>query len=104
MPFKKQPEYVILHVRYAPDQQRLNQVRFVRNSGYFFWDWQLMDRSKLVELLKAKKRVSVGWPTNVVNTYRFGDKVSLVSVDGQEYLRTDREAEAKDKLNELPIY
>lgn len=102
--FKKKPEYVILHVRYAPDQKRLDIVRYVRSAGYFFWDWQLMDRARLIELLKQKKRVAVGWPNEVANTYRPGDPVQLVKVDDQEFIRTDKAAEPKDELNNLPIF
>lgn len=102
--FRKKPEYILLHARYAPDGRELQTVRFVRHFGYFTWDWQLMDRATLVELLRQGRRVHVGWPTEVVNQYRSGPPVELVRADGQEFIRTDRKSEAQDRLEGAPIF
>jgi len=94
---------VIEAVRYNPDGQ-VNWVRAYLRRGPTYSDRILLDRQKLIELLKSGKSIVSGVRVEqMASTFQVGKPVRLHQNNGQEVLVTGDVQSNQDRLEGVPI-
>jgi len=94
---------VIEAVHYTPDGQ-VAWVRVYERSGAAFSDCVILDRAKLVERLKAKKRFVAGRRVpRMAATFDTSVPVRLIREQGREVLITGYLKREQDYLEGIPI-
>jgi hypothetical protein len=94
---------VIEAVRYNPDGQ-INWVRAYLRRGPTFTDRVLLDRQKLIELLKSGKSIVSGMRVEqMASTFKLGNPVRLLQNNGQEVLVMGEAQSNQDRLEGVPI-
>ncbi|OGO38664.1 MAG: hypothetical protein A2W35_06960 [Chloroflexi bacterium RBG_16_57_11] len=94
---------VIEAVRYNPDGQ-INWVRAYLRRGPTYSDRILLDRQKLIDLLKSGKYFVSGVRlVQMASTFQLGRPVHLLLNNGQEILVTDETQRNQDHLEGVPI-
>jgi hypothetical protein len=94
---------VIEAVRYNPDGQ-INWVRAYLRRGPTYSDRILLDRQKLIELLKSGKSILSGVRVEqMASTFQIGKPVRLLKNDGQEVLVTGDVQSNQDRLEGVPM-
>jgi hypothetical protein len=99
------PKYdgVIEAVHYTPDGQ-VEWVRAYERRGAAFSDCVILDRAKLIERLKARKRFMVGRRIpQMAATFDTSVPVRLIREKGQEILVTGYIKQNQDYLEGVPI-
>lgn len=100
---KKKPDGIVEAVRYAPDGQ-IEWVRMFLRRGPTYSDWVLVRRKELVEMLKAGKTILVGERIPLLaSTFKTGEAVRLLEVNGQEVVVAGVAAAEKDELAGVPL-
>jgi hypothetical protein len=96
----KKPDVVVEAVRYGPDG-KINLVRAFERRGATYSDWQLIERGRLIELLKEGRRVVVGSRKEfMASTFETGRHVYLAD---SEVIATRKDAQA-DTLEGAPFF
>jgi hypothetical protein len=85
----KKPDLVVEAVRYGADG-KINLVRGFERRGPTYSDWELIDRARLVEMLKTGRRVVIG-KEFMAGTFETGNQVLLADSD---VIATRKDAEA----------
>ena len=94
---------VIEAVRYNPDGQ-INWVRAYLRRGPIYTDRILLDRQKLIELLKSGKSIMSGTRVEqMASTFKLGNPVRLLQNNGQEVLVMGEVQSNQDRLEGVPI-
>ena len=94
---------VIEAVRYNPDG-RINWVRAYLRRGPTYSDRILLDRQKLIGLLKSGKSIVSGVRVEqMASTFQLGKPVRLLQNNGQEILVTGEVQSNQDRLEGVPI-
>jgi hypothetical protein len=93
---------VIEAVRYNPDGQ-INWVRAYLRRGPTYSDRILLDRQKLIDLLKTGKSIMSGVRVEqMASTFRLDKPVRLLQNNGQEVLVTGEVQSNQDRLEGVP--
>jgi hypothetical protein len=96
-------DYLISAARHSEDQPRIEAVMQHKVEGERIQEPEQAPRSKVIENINSDKTyyTVVQGPDN---NWRLGDKVSKVTVEGEEYIRTDGSSATGDNLgNLLPL-
>ena len=94
---------VIEAVRYNPDGQ-INWVRAYLRRGPTYSDRILVDRQKLIEMLKTGKSIVSGVRVEqMASTFQLGKAVRLLQNNGHEVLVTGEVQSSQDRLEGVPI-
>jgi len=100
---KEKIDGVIEGVRYNPDGQ-LAWVRAYERRGPTFSDRVLIDRSSLVERLKARKRFVIGQRKLLwASTFDTGSSLQLIQRGGRELIVTGTTSAEHDSLDGVPL-
>jgi len=100
----KKLDGVIEAVRYNPDGQ-IALVRGYELRGVTYSDRILLDRSSLLERLKAGKSFSIGQRKEFWgSTFEHGKKVKVISKDGKDFITTRDDASQHDDFEETPAF
>jgi len=100
----KKLDGVIEAVRYNPDGQ-IVLVRGYELRGVTYSDRILLDRSSLLERLKAGKSFSIGQRKEFWgSTFELGKKVKVVSKDGKDFITTRDDVSQHDDFEETPAF
>jgi len=96
----KKPDLVVEAVRYGPDG-KINLVRGFERRGPTYSDWELIDRARLMEMLKTGRRVVIGSRKEfMAGTFETGNQVLLADSD---VIATRKDAQA-DSLEGAPFF
>ena len=94
---------VIEAVRYNPDG-RINWVRAYLRRGPTYSDRILVDRQKLIEMLKTGKSIMSGVRVEqMASTFQLGKPVRLLQSNDHEVLVTGEIESSQDRLEGVPI-
>ena len=100
----KKLDGVIEAVRYNPEGQ-IALVRGYELRGVTYSDRILLDRSTLLERLRAGKNFSTGQRKEFWgSTFELGKKVKLVSKDGQDLITTRDDISKHDDFEDTPAF
>jgi hypothetical protein len=93
---------VVEAVRYKPNGE-IDWVRAYERRGPAFSDWLLIDRDRLVKLLKSGKRFVVGERIPyMAGTFKVSKPIRLVDKGSQEIIVTG-DAAGQDRLEGVPL-
>ena len=96
----KKPDVVVEAVRYGPDG-KIDRVRAFERRGATYSDWQLIERDRLVELLKEGRRIVAGSRREfMASTFETGRQIYLAD---SEVIATARDAQV-DTLDGVPFF
>ncbi len=96
-------DYYIEKVRYNDGHRRIVQVSVRQDSGEKLGKAFDMARKKMVDLLHQGKRFMTIY-RSPEGKYRRGKLLTLIHVDGSDYVQTDPSQEKSDRLEDLPEY
>jgi hypothetical protein len=96
-------DYTISAVRYNSQHTHIDQLEVRKDSGDSLGVANVWLRQDVISSIKSGKTF-VTVLKNRDGTWRKGDNVSIVRVNGVEYLRTDGNSRASDNLGELPEF
>jgi len=100
----KKLDGVIEAVRYNPDGH-ITLVRGYELRGVTYSDRVLLDRSTLLERLKAGKNFSIGQRKEFLgSTFELGKKVKVVNMGGEEFITTRDDVSKQDDFEETPAF
>jgi len=100
----KKLDGVIEAVRYNPDGH-IVLVRGYELRGVTYSDRVLLDRSTLLERLKAGKNFSIGQRKEFLgSTFELGKKVKVVNKGGQDFITTRDDVSKHDDIEETPAF
>ncbi|HPT83599.1 MAG TPA: DUF3892 domain-containing protein [Limnochordia bacterium] len=84
----------VTHVRYDSERNRIVKVKFCYSEDGPKYEKARMDIVKLIEDGKVIKTLT--------NTRR--QEIHVLNIDGEKFLRTDKNKTKKDNLEELPEF
>jgi len=96
-------DFYIEKVRYNKDHTRIVWVSVREDSSKKLSGPYNMVRKKIVSLLHEGKQFMTIF-RNEEGKFRRGQKIGVVSIKGNEYIRTDQAETEKDQLENLPEY
>ena len=97
-------DVVIEAVRYFPDGQ-IDLVRAYERRGPAFSDHVLLDRQKMIEILKRGRRMVTGERlTFMAGTFKVGSTVRLGSHQGHEVIANSSSSASSDHLDGVPLF
>ncbi len=97
----KWADYCIVGVHFAADRTHLETVRILPDTGDLFGTGLIMARRQIVAGIQRGMTFTTAHPDPGQKSYTKGQAVSIVVVDGVEYLRTDAQAIAADDLGNV---
>lgn len=97
----KWADYCIVGVRFAPDRKYLETVRILPDTGDLFETGLIMARRQIVAGIQRGMTFTTAIPDLAQMSYTKGQTVSLITVEGVAYLRTDLNPVAADSLAEV---
>ena len=100
----KWADYLISAVRYNYDGSHIDQVRSHPDNGATVGAGTEVTRAQVVRLLESGSTfVTITWsPTS--NSWNRGAEVRVVTISGEKFIRTDRDATKRDNLGQLPTF
>ncbi len=96
-------DYYIEKVRYTKDHSRIIWVSVREDNSKKLSGAYNMVRERIMKLMHDGKQFMTIF-RNDEGKYRKGQRIQLISVKGNEFIRTDPEQADKDKLEDLPEY
>ncbi len=96
-------DYYIEKVRYTKDHSRIIWVSVREDNSKKLGGAYNMVRERIMKLMHDGKQFMTIF-RNDEGKYRKGQRIQLISVKGNEFIRTDPEQADKDKLEDLPEY
>ncbi len=96
-------DYYIEKVRYNKDHSRIIWVSVREDSSKKLSGAYNMVRKRIMSLMHDGKQFMTIF-RNDEGKYRKGQKILLISVKGNEFIRTDADQTEKDQLENLPEY
>ena len=96
----KWADYLITAVRYDGNKEYITKVKISEDNDEDKLNFQIQDRTFVVELLKNKKNIITA-PKNKDNKLTKGEKVNIYNT---KWIRTNPNNEEKDNLGELPEF
>ena len=99
----KWADYVIVQVRYNKEKDHIVAVRAREDWGdKLAEEKQEFTRQSVVE--KIEKGTTFCTPITTPNGLQKGADVEIVRIDGEKFIRTDKDKTKKDNLGELPEF
>ena len=93
----KWAQYLISEVRYSPDHKRILQVKQHEDLDGQISEGEIVDRYIVTSNLKKGKTYMTIY-NGSSKTWKKGEKVRGFSVDGEDYIRTDKNKVNLDNL------
>lgn len=93
----KWAQYLISEVRYSPDHKRILQVKQHEDVDGQISEGEIVDRDVVASNLKKGKTYMTIY-NGSSKTWKKGEKVRGFSVDGEDYIRTDKNKVNLDNL------
>ena len=93
-------DYVVTAVRYTDDGTRIDRMQRWEDAGDRLADAQPVSRSSAKMMLALGR--SYVTASDGPNGWQRGQEIGLVTVDGEQYLRTDGRTVPADDLGDLP--
>lgn len=88
-------EYLVSQASYDKNR-KLQKIKQHKDTGEIVDDGQIVERDTLIENLKNGAKYMTIFSTK--STWKLGDKINLVKVDGEYYIRTDTNKTNFDNL------
>ena len=99
--------YWVSAVRYSDDHSRVEEVREHFDPGQHWWRRILGVTSEATrETVLSRTQAGGSYSTmhSYGRTWKAGDKIRIVSVDGQRFLRVDSQSKPSDYLGDIPQF
>lgn len=98
---EKWADYCISAVRFNDEGNYIDQVRVHKDKGNAMGDAEIWSRDEVVSALESNYTFITILNGNQ-GIWDEGQKVNIVQVNGNKYLRTDEDHNPSDNLNNLP--
>ena len=98
---QKWADYLISSVKTNPNRPCVDSLEVHSDFGSMVCQTEILSRAELIANLKKGTTYSTVFRT-AMGKWRKGENVRLVTINGEEYLRTDTKAEARDQFDNLP--
>jgi hypothetical protein len=98
---QKWADYLISRVKTITGSYTIDALEIHSDFGNMVCETLVAKRTEVIANMKRGVTYSTVFKT-AMGKWRKGDDVHLVTVNGQEYLRTDNELVAKDQFDEVP--
>ena len=100
----KWADYCIVGVRYTPDRKQIEAVRMLPDTGSLLVTGLIMKRHQIIAGLQRGMTFATALPRPEQMSYEKGQPISIVTVDGVEYLRCNGDPVAADDLDYVPEF
>ena len=100
----KWADYCIVGVRLTPDRTQIETVRMLPDTGSLLVTGLIMARRQIVAGLQRGMTFTTALPDPGQMSYTKGQPVSIVTIEGSDYLRIDANPIAADDLGDLPEF
>lgn len=99
----KWADFLVSAVRYATDEPRIEKVRVHEDRGDKVGGAFDEKRSQIVGKLEDGRSYTTIYK-NEDNKWVKGEEIHTVEVDGETFIRTDKNSKKRDNLGELPEF
>ena len=98
----KWADYLISAVRYSADHKYITEMKYFEDKNGSMGQEKIVDRATVAaDVKKGRKYMTV---YSVGNNWRKGDKVRSFIVDGEFFIRADKNKVNRDNLGTLPQF
>lgn len=100
---QKWADYLISSVKTKTGRLTIDSLEVHSDFGSMVCETSVITRAAVIANIKRGVTYTTVFRT-AMGKWRKGDDVHLVTVDGQEFLRTDSELVAKDQFDDVPEF
>ena len=100
----KWADYCIVGARFTPDHKQIETVRILPDTGSLLATGLIMARKQILAGLQRGMTFVTATPDHVQMSYTKGQPISMVTIEGGDYLRVDAAPIASDDLGNLPEF
>ncbi len=100
----KWADYCIVGVRFTPDRKQIETVRMLPDTGNLLVTGLIMARKQIIAGLQRGMTFTTALPDVGQMSYAKGQPVSVINIEGIDYLRIDADPIAADNLGDLPEF
>ena len=100
---EKWADYLISAVRYDSEHSHIEKVRVLEDKGDKLGSAFESLRQDVIANIKGGKTYITIYEGGD-NKWNKGEEIQIITVDGTEYIRTDRNQEKSDNLGNLPQF
>ncbi len=99
----KWADYCISHVRYNSSKTHIEQVKVREDLGDSLGEPSTWERADVLDSLRNNESFcTITEDTN--NNWIQGAKVKIVTINGTDYIKTEKDSTEKDNLGKLPKF
>jgi hypothetical protein len=99
--------YWVSAVRYNADHSRIEDVREHFDPGRHWWR-RILEVTSEATRETALSRIQAGGSYSTMHpygrTWKAGDRIRIVAIDGERYLRVDSQSTPRDYLGDIPQF
>ncbi len=100
----KWADYLVSGVKTSPDQKRIDSVECHSDFGCVVCENNILSRAELISSIKKGCTYATVFRT-AIGKWRKGQEVRLVTVNGEDFLRTDsKNIVASDNFDDVPEF
>jgi len=100
----KWADYLISAVQYDPTESHIEKVKAHTDNGDTVGVASVVSRSTVVQNIESGITYATITKDATNQKWLRGADVGVISVDGEKYIRTDRDRTKKDNLGQLPRF
>jgi hypothetical protein len=100
----KWADYCIVGIRYTPDRKQIEAVRMLPDTGSLLITGLIMTRRQVIAGLQRGMTFATAFPDQEQMSYAKGQPITLVTIEGVDYLRSDADLSAADELGGVPEF
>jgi hypothetical protein len=97
----KWADYLVSAVRTHPNQNRIESLEVHSDFGNMVSETALLSREDVIANIKKGVTYSTVFRT-AMGKWRKGEDVHLLTINGEDYLRTDTENTPQDQFDDVP--
>jgi hypothetical protein len=98
---QKWADYLISAVRTHPNLPRVDSLEVHSDFGCMVCKTDIISRAEVIAIIKKGCTYSTVYRTPM-GKWRKGEDVRLVTINGEDYLRTDAESKPSDQFDNVP--
>lgn len=98
---QKWADYLVSAVKTNPNQPRIESLEVHSDFGNMVCQTEILSRADIIASIKKGITYSTVFRT-AMGKWRKGEDVRLVTLNGEDYLRTDTKSEAQDQFDNVP--
>lgn len=100
----KWADYCVVGVHFSPDHKWVERVRILPDTGDLLVTGLIMMRQQIIAGIQRGMTFTTALPDPLNMSYTKGQSVSIVTLDGVDYLRVNTNPLADDDLGDIPEF